>query len=365
MRYLSHQINRGEDSETQDEVPVTLGFQDNVCNTCRGLPAEAHPAAAIQGRTSKIARYYWREIAFETTPRFAEWAEKQGYADWLDALIAHQDQYRIFEKEVKKEIKELHERSPKYVYRDTSQSEVLARYDVDVIRLEGTYVKNVERGALIVDGNTACSAEEFASRYFQRQGYESLLTESRPFHVLFATFMWMLIQDADDPNVRLVAVPSREGTGEMIWTLLPADFGTRAYSHRRDSAITNHISELPDNKSDLLWLFDYWLGPSEGLRQYLWAHYPKDIETARKILTILPVTKTIQILRYLVTEYWQLYCGWPDALFYKQDEFFFAEIKSSKDVLSEDQKNWIKGNATELRLPFKLIKIHKVGTVDS
>ena len=74
--------------------------------------------------------------------------------------------------------------------------------------------------------------------------------------------------------------------------------------------------------------------------------------------------KIIEILRYLVTDYWQRYCGWPDALFYKRDEFFFAEIKSSNDVLSDDQKHWIRGNSTELQLPFKLIKIHKTGTVD-
>jgi hypothetical protein len=368
-RYLSHQIGYATDSDTQQEVEVTLGFQKNICNACRGLPVEAHPAAPIPGRTSKIARYYWREIAFETIPRFAEWAKEQRYSDWLDALLTHKDKHRSFEKDVINEMKELHERSPKYTYKDTPQSEIVAQYNVEVVRLTGTYVKGVERRALIVDGSTVCSPEEFVSRYFQRQGYRCLLTESRPFHVLFATFMWMLIEDADDPNVRLVGfgrrdVLTEQGPAEMVWTLLPSDFGSRAYSGRRSKAVTEHISTLPDNKDDLLWLFEYWLELSEGLRQYLWAHDLKDIETARKIITILPMHKIIEVLRYLVTDYWQRYCGWPDALFYKRDEFFFAEIKSSNDVLSDDQKNWIRGNSTELQLPFKLIKIHKTGTVD-
>lgn len=38
---------------------------------------------------------------------------------------------------------------------------------------------------------------------------------------------------------------------------------------------------------------------------------------------------------------------------------FFAEVKFSKDKLSEDQKQWIKRNYEYLFLPFKLIKIHK------
>ena len=35
-------------------------------------------------------------------------------------------------------------------------------------------------------------------------------------------------------------------------------------------------------------------------------------------------------------------------------------MKSSKDKLSEDQKRWIEANASVLKLPFKLVKIHKV-----
>lgn len=368
-RYLKHQVTRGRDLHTQEEVKVTLGFQRNICNACRGLPEEAHPTAPIHGRTSKIARYYWREIALGTIQKFAEWSNRQKYQDAMIPLAEHKDVYRAFEKEVIKDIKELHQRSPRYAYQDTPQSEVLAKYDVEVVRLDGIYIKEMERGVSILEGNKACSPEEFASHHFERKGYQALLTESRPFHVLFGIFMWMLIEDPDDPAVRIAGFGSRDAVGvdghrEQVWTSLPADFGVRGYSRRRACAVERHISSLPNNKEDLLWLFDYWLGPSESLRQYLWAHDSEDVATARKIITILPLDTTVRILRYLVTDYWQRFCGWPDVLFYNQDEFFFAEIKSSNDVLSEDQKNWIRGNSTELQLPFKVVKIHKKGTVD-
>jgi hypothetical protein len=45
------------------------------------------------------------------------------------------------------------------------------KYDFDVLLLEGSYVSdpNVRR-AVIEDGNDRCSVEEYASRYFRRQG---------------------------------------------------------------------------------------------------------------------------------------------------------------------------------------------------
>ena len=49
----------------------------------------------------------------------------------------------------------------------------------------------------------------------------------------------------------------------------------------------------------------------------------------------------LRILRYLVGNYWGRYLGWPDLLVYKKDDFFFAEIKASKDKLSAEQKRWI------------------------
>lgn len=66
------------------------------------------------------------------------------------------------------------------------------------------------------------------------------------------------------------------------------------------------------------------------------------------------------ILRYLVDSYWTNYVGWPDLVAYRGSELLFAEVKSSHDKLSDDQKHWIGQNHGRLKLPFKLIKIHRV-----
>jgi hypothetical protein len=68
------------------------------------------------------------------------------------------------------------------------------------------------------------------------------------------------------------------------------------------------------------------------------------------------------ILRYLVDSYWANYVGWPDLVAYRIGEWFFAEVKSSHDKLSDDQKHWIEQNHARLKLPFKLIKIHRAAS---
>ena len=368
-RFLPHQLNCGNELNTNRRISVTIGFQKGICNTCRGLPEEAHPMAPIYGRTTKIFRYYWREIAFETIRRFGEWTESQGYSDWPTVIVKHQEKYNSIEREVIRDIKELHRRSPKYTYQEESQNEVITKYQVEVVRLDGTYVKKAESGVAILDGGKLCSPEEFAAHHFERMGYKVVSTESVPFHALFGIFMWLLIQDQSDPKVSVVGFEDRAAfeqgiAGNQIWTFLPEDFGTINYAMRRVTAIDEHFPLIPEQKEELLQVFDYWVEPSVGLRQYLWAHRSQDITKAREIVSILPVDVTRRILRYLVADYWKRYCGWPDMIVHNQDEFFFAEVKSSKDKLSEDQKNWIRGNSAELHLPVKLVKVHKRGVVE-
>lgn len=127
-RFLSHQLRMGRELELQIDVPVDLGFVPEVCPECRGLPPVPAPVAEGFGRTSKIKRYYWRELYFQTTLRRAEWSETHADAlpDDLKAASA------AIEAEVLNEIKARHAASPKYTFSEPSQEEVLKHYDVDV-----------------------------------------------------------------------------------------------------------------------------------------------------------------------------------------------------------------------------------------
>jgi hypothetical protein len=95
------------------------------------------------------------------------------------------------------------------------------------------------------------------------------------------------------------------------------------------------------------------------LRQYLWAHRRKDVQRAQTLVRVLPEERILAILQYLVESYWQRYCGWPDLLVFGPERFEFIEVKLGGDQLSQDQKQWIRGNASSLRLPFRIAKVHR------
>ena len=364
--FLSHQLRKGTDANTKRSVPVTIGFQPQVCDECRGLSPEAHPTASCHGRTSKIKRYYWRELFFREMELFTDWARDNGSSLFDDRPEAKAVREACAEQALK-DIKTLHAKSPKYSFSEESQSEFLARYPVEVIDLHGLYLPPQNgRRCQIVDDGQCFAPEAFVQRHFTHLGYESVAVESIPFHVLFGIFMWPLMCDNEDSLVECVGFGDRNAFEEKrtdmppIYTLLPSDFGSSAYGTRRTQAIDTPFAEMIGDE-DLGWLFDYWLPYSGGLRQYLWAHREEHIGTARRLLAILPSQSIVRILRYLVDDYWGRYLGWPDLLAFKGNEFFFAEVKASGDKLSEEQRAWIQGNVESLHLPFKLVKIHKRG----
>lgn len=363
LRFLPHQIREGSELDSGIRILVTAGFIKQTCNACKGIAEKAHPKAQIYGCTSKIVRYYWREIQMGTITRFGEWAEKNGCNDWLVASRKYKEKYSEVRKEVVEELKRSHASNPKYTYCEESEAVILAKHKIEVVSLCGDYEHKDDK-CLLRYKDELISPEEFVAKYYRERGYQVILTESRPFHVLFATFMWLLIEDHADPLCRTVGFGDRVAfenkvPGQQIWMSLPEDFGKKGYFVRRSEAIVKHFKMLVPVKKELLWLFDYWVDASCRLRQYLWAHRPEDAAIARQILQVLPPQTLIKILDYLLKDYWGNYCGWPDLLIYNGSEFFFAEVKSSKDKLRENQKNWIRNNSKDLQLPFKMVKIHR------
>lgn len=360
-RFLTHQLAKGTELKTHRRVPVTDGFQGNVCPECRGLPAEPAPLAEGYGSTTKIKRYYWRELFFEETRRKADWDEAHNEASADDRRAAHD----AIDSSVLSAIKALHATQPKYEFAEPSQAEILERYKVSIMDLKAQYAdaETRKKGKLILDGGAIVSAEQFATKALEGQGWQVIPLESQPFHVLFGVFMWFAIQDPTDPMVRMVGFAEKNedsptGGPGHIWALHPSDFGSEGYAQRRKKALDKHFKVI-EREDDLLWLFDHWLPYSHELRQYLWAHHTDDIARARRVVELLPHVSIVAILRYLVGAYWDRYLGWPDLLLTREGEFEFAEVKSSNDKLSGSQKNWIADNHDILHFKFRLIKLHK------
>lgn len=360
--FLAHQLTIGRELATQVDVPVDHGFVTDVCAECRGLPPTPSPLAESFGRTSKIKRYYWRELYFLDTLRGAEWAQAHANASPEERGTA----IAVIEAEVLEEIKAHHAAAPKYVFSETSQAEVLKRYDVNVQAIGASYSDQPAKGAVILLGNEIVSPEAYVSHLYQRQGWSVMQLESMPFHALFGVMMRLLIQDNSDPLVRLVGFGDRhvyETSREKspIWTFLPDDFGGKGYAQRRMKQIDSHLEDFPEDRDGMLWLFDYWRLMSSDLRQYLRAHREGDVDRARQLVEVLAPTQIVTILRYLMADYWEHYLGWPDLLLHRGEEILLVEVKSSSDRLSNAQKGWIAGNHEHLRLPVRLVKVHRKG----
>ena len=352
--FLSHQLGEGCELSTQKRYPVTLGFQKDVCDECRGNPVSACPRAEIYGHTSKVRRYYWREIFFESCKRYS--------LETGDSGIPHKFPERLeqIEDEVVEHFKSLHQTNPKYKYTEVSDAEIIKNYDIDVIKVRGEHVRIDERKVRIRSDGRLLTVEEFAIKYFSDLGGNVTICESRPFHALFGNLMWLLIQDYHDPQNRMIGFGKRSqetGQNEIVWTTLPDDFGTSGYYDRRLESIKEHLDSL----EDVHWLFDYWLEPSTDFREYLWAQGDSDVATAKGLLDMFSRDEIKLILRTLVKNYWKNYCGWPDLLVIMESEKFFVEVKSANDRLSEDQKNWIALNSTEMHFGFKIFKVLKEG----
>lgn len=366
-KFLPHQLTWVLDRNTMERIPVTHGFQEKICNTCKGLPEEAHPIKAGYGYTSKIQRYYWREIWRLTTIRFAAWAEMQGYPSNYQAIGKHPGVHKRIKKEVTDEIKKIHAQSPKYVFNDVSEEKFLKEHPVEQIILHAEKdLANKDKKAHVFHEGKSYTVEDFVQIYYQKKGYKTLTVESRPWHVIFGIYMHLLIEDPfDEKNDKPKGFGNRDDfdnkvkPSRLIWMFKPDDFGSAYYAKRRKKAIIKYFKEMvPKNKSNYMWTFDYSLPHSENFRQYLWAHRKEDIAVAKTLIEVLPSDILTRVLRYLIEDYWNRYLGFPDLFVYNNEEFFFTEVKFSSDKLSGEQRNWIVGNETILHLPFKLVKVH-------
>ena len=231
--HLAHQLSHGVDLETQDRIAVTDGFVTGICNECRGLPAASAPAAAIPGRTTKIKRYYWRDLMFAEMVLMAQWQADHPDAAQEDIAAAH----KRFETVALETIKALHARAPKYTMREPSQADIIARYAATIDTFRPAYAEATEKGAVVMLGGVVVSPEVYAARQYEAQGWSVMPLESAPLHALFGVMMWLLIEHPGDPRSQRVSFGSRtafEGKvpGGEISMRLPSDFGTVGYGRR-------------------------------------------------------------------------------------------------------------------------------------
>jgi hypothetical protein len=147
-KFLAPRLEFGVELDTKQAVPVTAGFQPKVCEGCRGLPLTPHPMATSPGRTSKIARYYWRELHFEAMKRFDVWSQSRGPGSRTPAEEA--EIKKKINRDVLEELKSLHETAPKYKFSKNRPRQIVDKYSVEVVPLNATYVSSPAKKRAII-----------------------------------------------------------------------------------------------------------------------------------------------------------------------------------------------------------------------
>jgi len=299
--------------------------------------------------------------------------DKNGKTLIFEHRREHDDKYAEIESAVVDRIRIAHEQHPKYDFTRPSDSDVIKACGVAIERVEACYLARSAGPALVLpldvsDPVQAVQVEEFVARRLRAQGREVLFCESRPLQALYGSLMWLWVQSPDDPRLRVSGFGGRDGVGAdehgMIWCQLPHDFGSAAHARRRQQALDAHMDMLPDDTTEILWAYDYLQEPSRALRQYLWAYTEEDRQRAQQLIIVLGAQLVKQILRYLAESYWERFLGWPDLVTWQETadgprDVEFIEVKSSNDKLSDDQRVWIKGNHEHLKLPFRIVKVHR------
>jgi hypothetical protein len=217
--------------------------------------------------------------------------------------------------------------------------------------------------AVIGAGDETCSVEEYACRHFRGRGYSAVRVENDPIFALFGVLMWPVIQDPSDPRRRIVGVFDRRAIDagmKIVWTHRPSDFGKPEYGVRRAKAIEKHLSAIICEPHELRQLFDLWLGPSDEPGLYLGGRQTEHIQVARQLIEMLPSASIVEMLRYLVEDYWAAVRDGQNLIIFRDNEFFFAEVESATDKLGKSHQRWLRDNRGRLHFPFKLIEVRKM-----
>jgi hypothetical protein len=204
------------------------------------------------------------------------------------------------------------------------------------------------------------SAEEIAREHYEKEGWEAYDCERRLINALCAVLLSPVYQDPTDPRLitgmRGSSDPHRDSSSPtVVHITLPDDFGTPANYKRRASAYTDRIDRLRDSV-DLSRDFESLVELSWGEREYLSVH-DKELRLARSALRVLPQAAVCTMLDWVVRDFWGRRRGWPDLLLLRTGEYRFAEVKTRKDRLSQEQMAWYEWACREASVACELVKV--------
>lgn len=215
-------------------------------------------------------------------------------------------------------------------------------------------------------------AEEAAIKYYESMGYKALWTENNYWWMLMSLFFWDIIFAPIKGAVRAsvdgvnVEIDPEDTKFQVLYRHaveingMPSDFFYPEFYTRREQLIMNKIKTLLNSNL------------TDVLRQSYEENYGKTcrpIEDWNKykleelFISIQKVDKDslLKILARLISNFNQNRAGLPDLIVYNESEFFFSEVKSENDKLSERQRKWHHFLTNEVGIKVEVFLINQSG----
>ena len=203
----------------------------------------------------------------------------------------------------------------------------------------------------VINGNEYF-AEEAAIRHYEMLGYKALWTENTYWWTLMSLFFWDIIFAKIRGSVIVVIggvqteLSPEDENFEPIFNQtvrelngMPHDFFTPEFYERRKHLIKNKIEELYRSNLEKKLRDSYKQNYGKNCRSIEdWDKYKID-----QLLTLIPrinKEKLIGIVERLISNFTDNRSGLPDLIVYDDKSFFFSEVKSAKDKISEKQREW-------------------------
>ncbi len=200
-------------------------------------------------------------------------------------------------------------------------------------------------------GGNEYFAEEAVINHYESLGYKALWTENIYWWTLMSLFFWDVIFAKIKGAVSIVIDgvqteldPADEEFEQLFnqtihMNGMPTDFFTTEFYERRKSLIKNKIQELQHGNLEQKINESYKNNYGKNCRPIEdWNKYKID-ELLISVQRI-EMEKLIKILERLIINFNSNRSGLPDLIVYDDKDFFFSEVKSENDRISENQRDW-------------------------
>lgn len=194
-------------------------------------------------------------------------------------------------------------------------------------------------------------AEEAAILHYESLRYKAMWTEDTYWWTLMSIFFWDVIFAKIRGAVSCiidgvqVEIDTNDARFEQMFSQtiqmngMPVDFFTSEFYARRQNLIKNRIQEIFHSDIEQKLNESYKNNYGKKCRSVDdWDKYKID----ELLIPIKRIDKEIivKILERLISNFNDNRTGLPDLIVYNNSEFFFSEVKSEKDKISEKQSDW-------------------------